>query len=288
MTSSAYRFLLILLLASPALTSLAQDVPRWAPRAAEADTLYSNQDYVGAAKIYTEILDANVQKDGKYDDRNLYGILYKRAVCYYSVEKFEEALKDIDMFDPVFPKAPQPKILKAFIYRALDNVDKQLENLELAMAMQPPNPDFLKWRGLLLIQKNKYEEALTDIKQAKQFKDDPEVETYLGVSYYHIGKVDSAFLCFNQAIELDPTYMASYLYAGTTAVQDGRYALGIEYLDLALRLDGKNKEALFYKGVALVEWKKLDEGCRCLNKAFYAGYDDAGDYLTEYCYTVDN
>ena len=39
------------------------------------------------------------------------------------------------------------------------------------------------------------------------------------------------------------------------------------------------------KGVALVELEKLDEGCRCLNKSFYSGYDEADGYLKEYCYS---
>lgn len=281
------RLVFIFLLGQVALITYGQ-TPRWKGMEDEADTLYNRQEYEPASKIYTKILEANVQKDGKYDDRNLYGILYKRAVCYYSIEEFDKALKDLDMFEPAFPKAPQPKLLKAFIYRALDNVDKQFENLQQVMEMQPPNPDFLKWRGMLFIQKTKYKEALADMLDARKFQDDPEIETYLGVSYYHTENVDSAFICFNKAVELDPNYVASYLYAGTTALQEGRYALSVEYLDLALRLDAKNKEALYYKGVALVESKRLDEGCRCLNRAFYAGMDDAGDYLMQYCFDADN
>ena len=287
MIRTVCRLFFVFLLGQLALIANAQ-TPKWKSLEAEGDTLYSRQEYEPASKIYSKVLESNVQKDGKYEDKNLYGILYKRAVCYYSMEEYDNALKDLDMFEPVFPKAPQPKLLKAFIYRALDNIDKQLEYLQQAMALQPPNADFLKWRGMLLIQKDKYGEALADLLEARQFQDDPEVETYLGVSYYHTENVDSAFISFNKAIELDPTYAASYLYAGTTALQEESYALSIEYLNLALRLDAKNKEALYYKGVALVESKQIEEGCRCLNRAFYAGLDDAGDYLTQYCFDVDN
>ncbi|QLH31908.1 MAG: hypothetical protein HWD62_05205 [Cyclobacteriaceae bacterium] len=60
----------------------------------------------------------------------------------------------------------------------------------------------------------------------------------------------------------------------------------MKFLDVALRLDPENLQALFYKGIALVELKREDEGCRCLNKAFYDGVDDAADYLKQYCYEV--
>ncbi|HCR53096.1 MAG TPA: hypothetical protein DIW27_01675, partial [Cytophagales bacterium] len=58
------------------------------------------------------------------------------------------------------------------------------------------------------------------------------------------------------------------------------------YLNMALRLDPENLNAQFYKGIALLELDREEEGCRLLAKAFYAGEDDAGDYLKEKCYTL--
>ena len=101
-------------------------------------------------------------------------------------------------------------------------------------------------------------------------------------------ELDSAFISFNKSIELDATYLPAYLYAGSVALEEGDNLLGLKYLNLALRLDPKNKEALFYKGAALIELKRVDEGCGCLNRAFYAGMDEAGDYLKEYCYEVED
>lgn len=254
----------------------------------EGDTLYNRGDYAGAAALYTKVLDANPPKNGKYADRGFYGILYRRAVCYYSTEQFDKALADLEVFEPQYPRSPQPKILKAFIYRELDDLDKQLENLDAAMALQPPNPDFLKWRGMLKLQKEKFSEAKSDLVAARSVQDDGEVESYLGMCYNRTGQPDSAYMCFNKAIELNPMFIPVYLYAASSAIQEGDYALSLEYLNLALRLDSKHVAALFYKGVALIEMKQVDEGCRCLNRAFYAGSDDAGDYLAQYCFGSGN
>jgi tetratricopeptide (TPR) repeat protein len=254
----------------------------------EADTLYNRGDYAGAAKLYTKVLDANPPKNGKYSARSFYGILYRRAVCYYSTEQFDKALADLEVFEPQFPLSPQPKLLKAFIYRELGDTDKQLENLSAAMGSQPSNPDFLKWRGMLLVQKNRYAEAQRDLMEVRALADDAEVETYLGLCYHHKGDLDSAYLSFNKAIELNPTYLGAYLYAGSTALISEDYPLSLEYLNLALRIDGKNPDVLFYKGVALAELKQMDEACRCLNRAFYGGADGAGDYLAQYCFGSGN
>ncbi len=287
MTGRSVRLVFVFLALHLVFLGYAQ-APKWKAWQVEADTLYSRQDYGNAAKRYTKILDANRSKGGKYGDRSLYSILYKRAVCYYSLQEFDKALGDLAVFTVEFPKAPQPKLLSAFIYRALNDVDKQLTNLNEAMELQPASPDFLKWRGLLHLQKKNHREALRDLLQARSFEDDSEIETYLGLCYYNLDQIDSAFLSFDTAIELDPTFFSPYLYASSIALENQNYPLSLEYSNLALRLDGKSKEALFYKGAALVASDQMDEGCRCLNRAFYAGFDNAGDYLSEFCFQMGN
>lgn len=286
MTGRTLRWTIVFLLA--ATTAVKAQSKKQLAWSVEADTLYNRGDYTGAALLYTKVLDANPPKNGKYSDRGFYGILYRRAVCYYSTEQFDKALADLAVFEPQYPRSPQPKLLKAFIYRELGDLDKQLENLDAAMTLQPGNPDFLKWRGMLRLQKDRYKEAKVDLLTARAIQDDGEVESYLGMCYRQTGQPDSAYLCFNKAIELNPTLISVYLYAGSSALQDGEYALSLEYLDLALRLDSKHADALFYKGVALVEMKRMEEACQCLNRAFYGGSDDAGDYLTEYCFGSGN
>ena len=124
------------------------------------------------------------------------------------------------------------------------------------------------------------------MEEAKLLTDDAELETNLGFVYYSLGHLDSALLCFNKAIVLDVNYSTSYLYAGTFCLQEEKYELGLKYLNLALRVDPDNHSALYYKGVSLVELKKIDEGCRCLQRAFAAGEDEAADYLKEFCFEV--
>ena len=278
-----YLFLYLgCILSCVSFTSSAQ-TPKWKTPEARGDTLYNHQDFKGAVDFYTKAI-----KLSKMQDKDVYRTLYKRAVSYYSIKDYSNAIKDIDVFIQEYPMVSQARLLKAFIYRELDDDDKQLSNLEEAMTLEPPGPDLLKWRGMLYLKKNNYTKAKNDLLKVKQFEDDAEIETYLGLCYYNLLEKDSSFLSFNKSIELDATYLPAYLYAGSVSLEDENFDRALQYLNLALRLDPKNKEAMFYKGVALVELKRQEEGCRCLNRAFYAGMDDAGDYLKEYCYKLED
>lgn len=262
-----------------AATSLSAQNAKWAQWEAQADTLVSQEDFPGAIKLYSKIIKAS-----KLKDRASVGALYKRAVCYYSLGDHEKALKDLDVFIPLFPQIAQAHILRAFIYKDLHDNEHQLEELEQVLALQPSNPEVIKLRASIYMDEEKYREAINDLLFVRTVRDDAETEVYLGYSYYSIQQIDSALIALNKSIELAPNYLPAYLYAGSFCMEEGNYDLALKYLTIASRLDPTNTTVLFYKGIALVEKENLDEGCSCLNKAFYGGEDDAGDYLTEYCY----
>jgi tetratricopeptide (TPR) repeat protein len=271
-------FLVVFLFLTAPLSLSAQN-EKWAQWGAQADTLLSHDDFQGAIKLYSKIVKAS-----KVKDKTSMGALYKRAVCYYSLGDFQNALKDLDVFIPLYPQVAQAHILRAFIYKDLHDNARQREALEQVLALQPSNPEVIKLRASINMDEEKYREAINDLLFVRTVKDDAETEVYLGYSYYYIQNMDSALIALNKSIELDPNYLPAYLYAGSFCLETGNYDLALKYLTIASRLDPKNTTVLFYKGIALVEKDNLDEGCSCLNKAFYAGEDDAGDYLTEYCY----
>ncbi len=247
----------------------------------EADTLMRREDFEGAIKIYSKIISETGLKE-----KSQYKSLYKRAVAYYSSSKPESALQDMNKFIAEFPETMQARILRALIYRQLENIDGQLADVEKAISLQETNPELLRWHATLMLEKNEFQKAKADLLIVKNFTDDAELETNLGLAYYSGGSLDSALVCLNKAIELDVTYPASYIYAGSFCLQEEKFEQALEYLNLGLRIDPTNRSAIFYKGVALVELKKTNEGCSCLRKAFAAGEDDAADYLKEYCYEV--
>ena len=276
-----HRVLLILVVSTITLTGFSQN-PKWTAWETEADTLMGQQKFKEAAKLYSKVVDAS-----KLKDKASFRVLYKRAVAYYSDGNFQNAIRDMDRFIPEFPENYQAHILRALAYRELDDVDNQLKDVEAALELSGGEPQIMKWRASLLMEKNEYKAAKEDLLIVKQFQDDPEVEMNLAFAYYSLDNPDSALLAINKSIELDATFAPAYLYGGSFSLEQENYELALKYLNVALKLDPENVTALFYKGVALVELKKEGEGCRCLSKAFMAGQDDAADYLKQYCYGIE-
>lgn len=241
----------------------------------KADTLMSREDYEGAVKLYSQILSK---------DEGAYNALYKRAVCYYSLSRFDEALKDINTFIAQYPSVPQAKLLRTYLYRELGDEDAQLKSLAEVTALEPFNTDLLKWHASLLIGKDKYKEARNKLLEAKSYHDDSELEMYLGLTYYYLDQADSALQFFDQSIALDNNFISSYVYAGSLCLEQSAYDMALSYLNKGLSIEHNNLTLIFYKGIALTELNKVEEGCHCLSKAFYGGIDDAASYLEEYCY----
>jgi tetratricopeptide (TPR) repeat protein len=276
------KSILSLVLALAFISVHAQDA-KWRTWETEADTLMSHEDFAGAAKLYSKVID-----ESKLKERQDYRAVYKRSVAYYSMGDFKNAVSDMNLFIPQFQESYQARILRALCYRELGETDKQLEDVEKALELSGGEPQILKWRAGLLIEKEAFNQAIEDLLIVRQLQDDPEVELNLAFAYYSLQKRDSALIAINKAIELEATFLPAYLYGSSFSMEEGKYELSIKYINVALMLEPANATAWFYKGVALMELKKEDEACSCLRKAFYAGQDDAGDYLKQYCYGIED
>jgi tetratricopeptide (TPR) repeat protein len=256
---------------------------KWKALEVEGDTLMAREDYEGALSRYNEIAKATGLKDP-----DTYLIFYKRGVCLYSLQAFEEALDQINQFLKLQPEFHQAKLLKAFIGRELGDTQVQLSTLSDLLLLDPKNLDLLKWRATTFVDAGLYPEARRDIVAAKKINNDAELEGYMGISYYYEDKPDSAILYFDKAIALDKTYITAYLYAVSLCLDEEVYDLALDYVNKGLQIDPANISLQFYKGIALVQKEDLKRGCSLLYKAFNAGVDDAGDYLKEYCYGVED
>ncbi len=247
----------------------------------QADTLLQQQDFAGALALYTKIIEKT--KPVNADD---YRVIYKRAYCYYALGDFDNALSDINRFIQQVPDE-QAKLMRAYINQELENYEAQLQDLNELLANNPGNPELLRWRASVLMESEHYAEAQKDIRKLLDYQPSPELKSYLGLSYYYQNNPDSAIAIFDEVIAGTPDYLQPYLYAASLALEEEAFDLALEYINQGLSIDPANLTLLFYKGIALVENDKTDEGCKCITKAFAGGIDDAADYLKNYCYGVN-
>lgn len=250
-------------------------------REVEADTLVARQDYAGALSLYNKIIEKS-----KPQTEEAYQVYYKRAVCYYGLENFEEALKDINILIEKYPQ-PQAKLLRAYIHQELGNYEAHLEDLNELLSLNPDSQELIQWRASVLMEMGNYTDAQKDIRKVLVFQSSPELKSYLGLTYYYLDNPDSALIIFDEVIKENPEFPQPYLYAASLCLDESAYELALTYISKGLGVEPSNVSLLFYKGIGLVETGKKEEGCRCLTKAFQAGIDDVADYLKEYCYSSE-
>jgi tetratricopeptide (TPR) repeat protein len=248
---------------------------------AKADTLLAKEDFTGALALYNKIIEQS-----KTINDSDYSVYYKRAFCYYGLERFDQALTDINQYIQKKPD-DQAKLLRAYINQELGNFEDQLKDVNEFVNAHPDNIELLQWRASVYMEMEKYKEAQTDIRKILKYQDSPDLKGYLGLTYYYLNDPDSAIAIFDEVIAKAPDNIQTYLYAASLSLEQDAYALALQYIEQGLKKDPTNNTLLFYKGIALVETDKVTEGCRCLTKVFAAGFDDAGDYLKSYCYGVD-
>src|SRR5258705_382694 len=173
----------LLLLTCAGFVSAQDAQTRWSQWEADADTLMNHQDFTGASKLYTKIID-----ESKLKDKSNYKSLYKRAVSYYSACDLDHALVDVGLFITQFPESPQPRLLRALINRQKNDAENQLIDLQKAIEFGNTNPQLIFWRGTLLAAKGENELAKKDFLAVKNIGDDAELETALGTVYRSLGK----------------------------------------------------------------------------------------------------
>lgn len=271
-----------LLFALGFVSSVSAQTEHWRSLEATADTLMAHEDAAGALAPYSQIIDITQLKEPQ-----AYPVLYKRAVCYYGLGQLDNALKDVNQFRQQYPDFEQAKLLRAIIFRDQGKAQEQVDALSEILKADPQNVDMLKWRASAYLETEKNLEARHDLFAAQKIQNDPEIELYIGLSYYYDDKPDSAITYFDNSIALDKNFVTPYLYAGSLCLDQEAYDLALTYLNKAQRLEPDNVTLQFYKGIAYAEKKNLSQGCRLLKKAFDNGIDDAADYLKEYCYGVE-
>src|SRR5258706_11695312 len=148
---------------------------KWKAWEVEADTLLNRQDFEGAIKLYSKIIDASGLKV-----KSTFTAVYKRAICYYNLNDFKQALHDLEVFMPEFPDNEHARLLRAFVYKGLGDADHQLADLNVLLGSQPANRELLQWRASAYLHRGKHPDAENDLFAVKTIQDRARTKKVLG------------------------------------------------------------------------------------------------------------
>lgn len=254
-----------------------KEISQWE---AQADTLYSHDEFEKAAAAYSKILEKVTEGEQHFKS------LYKRAICYFQDKKPELAIADLSQFLEKLPHHRQAHIVRALVYRDLGKLPEQLEDIEQAL-LQESDPSLQKWKATILLELGRTEEAKQDLLAVLKLAPDLEANQQLAIVWFRENNLDRALIQLAEAIKINPNEVQNYIYGAGFCMSKAEYRKSLPYIDVALALAPDNATMLFYKGVALVELDKKSEGCPFLKQALDEGNEEAVGYLKEYCYTME-
>lgn len=166
-----------------------------------ADLLRSQEKFVEAIPLYTEILEQI--KDEK---QNLWALYYARGTSFERMNQWDKAEADLQKALELEPN--QPFVLNYLGYSWVDkgiNLEDALVMLHKAVEIEPDNGYIVDSLGWAYYKMEKYEEAVKYLEQAVSLNpSDPLINDHLGDAYLKAGRVNEAKFQWNRALSFDP------------------------------------------------------------------------------------
>lgn len=153
---------------------------------------------------------------------------------------------------PVNAEDSDSYVRRAAAWIGRGDLDKALDDYNMAIRLDRGNVAAFRGRGLLWRQRANTEKALADLDQAVRLDYfDPDVYRERGLIWQERGQYDRAIADFNQAIRLAPDFALAYLFRGEARLHKGDFQTALADFQHALRLSPTLADAL--RGHALAQ-----------------------------------
>ncbi len=108
-----------------------------------------------------------------------------------------------------------------YVYMQSGNIEKALQCFTSTLKSSPNHFKSRLYRGGILFNEGKLEEAAEDFRQALEVREDPKVHYYLGLTLARMGRRDEAIEHFSRALQLNPEDHNSALMVTKLSNQSG-------------------------------------------------------------------
>ncbi len=98
-----------------------------------------------------------------------------------------------------------------------------------------------------------------------------------------LGDYRGAIADYNKIIEMVPESYRSYFRRATAKMQINEFKGAIADFNKAIELNPNFGEAFLHRGLLKIKFDFTDSGCLDLSKAGELGYEQAYDFIKEYC-----
>lgn len=161
----------------------------------QALTFHDTKNYEEAVAYYTEALNI---------DHQFNNARYNRAMAYYEMEKYHQALIDLDLVLQNNPEDIAAYEQRGRIKYMLQDARGAVADYSIVMENQSMGLLYVN-RGLAYTQATDYEAAMKDFAKAIDTNPD-DIEAYVGMGdvQFELGAYEKSIVYYDQALELDP------------------------------------------------------------------------------------
>jgi len=169
---------------------------------------------------------------------------------------------------------------RAFTYYSLHRYEEALRDYNRAIALDPSNAVAYSSRGTAYDGQHRYEEALRDYTRAIAL-DPSYANAYSnrGGSYLRLGRYEEALRDYDKAIALDPDYVVAYGNRAAVYRTLDRYEEALRDYDKVIALDPSNSIAHFNRGVAMANRGRFEESLSSFEQAVQLGHPEATEAI---------
>lgn len=266
----------------------------------KAIAAYNESEFMKSLSILDSIL--------KINSKTVEAIKY-RALCYYELGKFKEAIKD---FTSVL-KANIDDDVKFVMYIGrgnsylkLNDYDKAVKDYDIVLSTEPKNLDALLGKANAFIQ-NQNKDANKILKEiillypndmnaifliAQLYYDNKEYEqailffskaisqnfnyleslNFRGISYYEIKDLEKAIQDFKLYTQIDTSNFWVYYYLGLSYFDKGNFDASLYYIDTSIKLNPQETLSFHFRANIYMKMEKYEEAINDCNKAINSGF----------------
>lgn len=217
--------------------------------------------------------------------------LVNRGIVYYTKKgRFDAAIEDFDEALKLNPKEVNALINRGVTYRQKNDPDRAIVDFNLAVDLGLQTASLLKLvakdrdpqtaqladqvahayyqRGMALIDKQNYEEALLDFARALEITP-KDSRPYLGrgAAYLKMNRMEEALKDLDEAVKISPGLSQVYFERGTAYHRVDDYARAIADYSESIKLDPKEPLAYINRGMAEIFLNKVDAAIEDFDKA---------------------
>lgn len=177
-----------------------------------------------------------------------YLVMFSLALDKYLNKNYEEA---IAYFNDAMQYGKDASLNLSVVYRERGNVyldekeyDKAIADYTEAISQNPNDPDAFYDRGLAYLDKGDFDNSIKDSTISIDKKREADAYNNRGYAYFNKGENKLAEADYNEAINLDPTYVTVYFNRGLLYDKKGDYDKAIK--DYSTIIDKIKPDTVYY------------------------------------------